>query len=82
MELLAATANEAEQSPVSPPQPPEELRLLWEIESFNLMPWQGGLFDQPHQVMDALNVCKNAKSEVKRLKEINDRNEESSSRSQ
>jgi hypothetical protein len=49
------------------------LVLLWEIEDFGHLLWQGGLMDQPAITMNALTLCGNVRNEVYKTKEEIDR---------
>jgi hypothetical protein len=46
------------------PDPPGELLMLWQVEGFRMLPWEGGLMDQPALLMDMLNICRNVRAEV------------------
>jgi hypothetical protein len=47
------------------PEPPDELIMLWEVESFDALPWPGGLLNQPHILMQQLNLCRNTRDTVR-----------------
>lgn len=46
--------------PVIPP----ELLILWDIDDYNKLPWDGGLMDQPDILMMLLKVCRHARDVV------------------
>ena len=46
------------------PEPPPELRLLWQIQRFSALPYGGGLMNQPHILMRLLTAIADAQDDV------------------
>ena len=53
-------AESGDPDPVIPP----ELFVLWDIDEYGKLPWDGGLMDQPDILMMLLAVCRHARDEV------------------
>ncbi len=46
------------------PQPPPEIYVLWDIEEYSTLPWDGGMFDQPDILMGQVAICRSSRDDV------------------
>lgn len=64
MQLPEEYEHGSEEPVVAKPEPPDELKLLWQIERYKALPLAGGLLDQPAILMRQMNICINARDSV------------------
>ena len=64
-ELTSAAEKKAHFDAGEPePHVPDELLVLWDIEEYHKLPWDGGLMEQPDILMMLVAVCRNARDDV------------------